>query len=223
MISDLQYITKDQTGWTHAELASSACEAGVNWIQLRMKYASIEDVVREGRLIRDICTTYNSRFILNDDVELAARLGADGVHLGSQDMPVKEARNLLGKEMIIGGTANTIEEALKHIEDGADYIGVGPFRYTETKKTLSPVLGLQGMRLIAHGIRDYGVKTPIIAVGGILPSDLKSLYKVGVSGIAVSGCLTDAIVNNDATVVLRKMKEHWKSSDKNEYDKIDKL
>jgi len=223
MISDLQYITKDQTGWTHAELASSACEAGVNWIQLRMKYASIEDVVREGRLIRDICTTYNSRFILNDYVELAARLGADGVHLGLQDMPVKEARNLLGKEMIIGGTANTIEEALKHIEDGADYIGVGPFRYTETKKTLSPVLGLKGMRLIAHGIRDYGVNPPIIAVGGILPTDLKGLYKVGVSGIAVSGFLTDAIVNNDATVVLRKMKKHWRSSDKNEYDKIDKL
>jgi len=125
--------------------------------------------------------------------------------------------------MIIGGTANTIEDVLKHYEEGADYIGIGPFRYTETKKTLSPVLGLKGMRLIVNGIRDHGVKIPIIAVGGILPSDLKSLYKVGVSGVAVSGCLTDAIVNNNAAVIFRKMNKNWKTSAKNEYEKIDKL
>ena len=79
------------------------------------------------------------------------------------------------------------------------------------------------MRLIVNGIRDHGVKIPIIAVGGILPSDLKSLYKVGVSGVAVSGCLTDAIVNNNAAVIFRKMNKNWKTSAKNEYEKIDKL
>jgi len=150
-------------------------------------------------------------------------LGADGVHLGLQDMPVKEARDLLGKKMIIGGTANTIDEALKHCEEGADYIGIGPYRYTETKKVLSPVLGMQGLRLVVDGIRGHGVKIPIIAVGGILPSDLHSLCKVGVSGVAVSGCLTDAIVNNDATAIFQKMKKYWRTSDKNEYDKIDEL
>jgi len=223
MISEIQYITKDQIGLTHAALASDACKAGARWIQLRMKNSTNKDIVKEGRLVRDICTAYNAKFILNDDVELAAMLGADGVHLGLQDKPVKEARELLGKRMIIGGTANTIEDVLKHYEEGADYIGIGPFRYTETKKTLSPVLGLKGMRLIVNGIRDHGVKIPIIAVGGILPSDLKSLYKVGVSGVAVSGCLTDAIVNNNAAVIFRKMNKNWKTSAKNEYEKIDKL
>jgi thiamine-phosphate pyrophosphorylase len=223
MISNLQYITKDQTGWTHAELVADACKAGIRWIQLRMKNVPNKDVVREGRLIRDICTACNAKFMLNDDAELAALLGADGVHLGLQDMPVKEARDLLGEKMIIGGTANTIEEALKHCDEGADYIGIGPYRYTQTKKVLSPVLGMQGVRLVVDGIRDHGVKIPIIAVGGILPSDLHNLCKVGVSGVAVSGCLTDAIVNNNAPAIFLNMKKYWRTSDKNEYDKIDEL
>ena len=107
-------------------------------------------------------------------------------------MPVDEARKLLGAEYIIGGTANTMDDVERLYKAGADYIGCGPFRFTTTKKNLSPVLGLDGYRDIVNNMRRKGISLPLVAIGGILPSDVREIMNTGVSGIAVSGAVLNA-------------------------------
>ena len=131
-------------------------------------------------------------FLLDDHVELVERCGADGVHLGKHDLPVDEARAILGPERIIGGTANTLEDVLRLHRQGADYIGCGPFRFTTTKKQLSPVLGLEGYRSIVSGMREHGVDIPIVGIGGITPEDIDALMETGLDGIALSGTILGA-------------------------------
>ena len=114
------------------------------------------------------------------------------MHLGKNDMPVDEARRLLGNEKIIGGTANTFEDIECLHRQGADYIGCGPFRFTTTKKNLSPVLGLEGYERIVSDMKAHGIDLPIVAIGGILKSDIADIMQTGVTGIAVSGGILNA-------------------------------
>ena len=120
------------------------------------------------------------------------KIHADGVHLGKKDMPVAEARKMLGKDFIIGGTANTFEDVKMHYEAGADYIGCGPFRFTTTKKNLSPILGLEGYRSIVSQMKEAGIHLPIVAIGGITFEDIPSIMATGVTGIALSGTILRA-------------------------------
>ena len=132
----------------------------------------------------------NSPFI--DHVELVREIRADGVHLGKNDMPVAEARRILGDEYIIGGTANTYEDVKKHWLDGVNYIGCGPFRYTTTKQKLSPILGLEGYKEIIRQMRAENINLPIVAIGGITFADIPSVMQTGVTGIALSGTVLRA-------------------------------
>jgi thiamine-phosphate pyrophosphorylase len=125
-------------------------------------------------------------------VELVKKLRADGVHLGKKDMPIADARRILGAEYIIGGTANTFEDVLQHYKAGADYIGCGPFRYTTTKKNLSPILGLEGYTAIIHRMQEKDIHLPIVAIGGITIADIPAVMQTGVSGIALSGTVLHA-------------------------------
>ena len=125
-------------------------------------------------------------------MELAKELHADGVHLGKKDMPIADARLMLGEEYIIGGTANTFEDVLQHYKDGADYIGCGPFRYTVTKKNLSPILGLEGYTTIIRRMQEKNIHLPIVAIGGITIADIPAIMQTGVSGIALSGTVLHA-------------------------------
>ena len=122
-----------------------------------MKDTPAEEVLRIGREIEKLCREYGAKFILDDHVELVRELNADGVHLGKLDMPVAEARRLLGPEYLIGATANTFEDIERGAGQGADYIGLGPFRFTQTKRNLSPVLGLEGYRTIMERCRNAGI------------------------------------------------------------------
>src|SRR5882757_8160274 len=141
-ISGLNFITRDETSMTHLEQVEAACRAGIRWIQLRMKQAD-EVTFRETALAaRKICDTWDCTLIINDRVELAVEVGAHGVHVGKGDLSVGEARRLLGRDVIIGGTANTMDDIREHYRQGADYIGLGPYQWTSTKKNLSPLLGL---------------------------------------------------------------------------------
>ena len=134
-------------------------------------------------------------------VELVKLLNADGVHLGKNDTPIDEARNILGKEYIIGGTANTIEDIVDIYKSGADYIGCGPFRFTSTKKNLSPIIGLEGYNKIISDIKQRNIDIPIVAIGGIVDEDIQLILNTGINGIALSGCLMNA--NNP----VEKMKQ----------------
>ena len=139
-----------------------------------------------------LCRRYSATFILDDHVEWVDILHADGVHLGKSDMPIDEARRLLGQDRIIGGTANTLEDVMLHATRGADYIGCGPFRFTTTKEKLAPTLGLEGYRRILDGMKKKGISLPLIAIGGITKEDIPALMETGVDGIALSGTILRA-------------------------------
>ena len=156
----IQFITHTNERYDYIDGVRMALEGGCQWIQLRMKDASEEEVLKTAKSTRKLCRKYGAVFILDDYVELVERTGADGVHLGKDDMPIDKARRLLGKDKIIGGTANTFEDVKRIYSAGADYIGCGPFRFTTTKKKLSPILGLDGYRRIIEQMNTYGIKYP---------------------------------------------------------------
>lgn len=189
---ELQFITHFTDRFSYSDSARMALEGGCRWIQLRMKEATAEELEKEALYIQDLCRQYNATFIIDDHVELVKKIHADGVHLGKKDMPIAEARNILGKDFIIGGTANTFEDVKAHYKGGADYIGCGPFRFTTTKKNLSPILGLEGYRSIVSRMKENGIRIPIVAIGGITYDDIPSIMDTGVTGIALSGTILRA-------------------------------
>ena len=172
-----------------AQASEEMLRAGVPLIQIRSKRMSEQEIVATARKVLAVTHRLNKTLIVNDNPYIAQRVGADGVHLGKSDMPVKEARQLLGDNFIIGGTANTFEDVVALNLAGADYIGLGPFRFTTTKDNLSPVIGLEGYRQIIEQCRKLGYLTPIIAIGGITEEDIEALMKTGIYGIAMSGGL----------------------------------
>lgn len=188
----IQFITHSNTRYDYVEGARLALEGGCRWIQLRMKDAQEVDFLLAAKQIGAMCKEYGATFILDDHVEWVGITGADGVHLGKNDMPVDEARNQLGANRIIGGTANTFEDVERLWRQGANYIGCGPYRFTTTKKNLSPVLGLDGYRHIISKMKAHDINLPVVAIGGILQPDIKDIMATGVSGIAVSGAILNA-------------------------------
>ena len=188
----IQFITHQNDCIGYAEGAKMALEGGCKWIQLRMKDATDDEVRSVAAEIQPLCKQKEAIFLLDDRVELVRELHADGVHLGKNDMPVDEARRVLGEEFIIGGTANTFEDIERLASQGADYIGCGPFRFTTTKKNLAPVLGIEGYRDIIENMRRAGIDIPVVAIGGITASDIDDILATGVKGIAVSGSVLTA-------------------------------
>lgn len=204
-VERLQFITLDGYRVPPVRQVRLACEAGVKWVQLRMKDTAKAVVLEAAKEARRICDDYGARLIINDHPDIALQSGADGVHLGQNDMPVAAARELATR-LIIGGTANTPEQALDMIRQGADYIGVGPFRFTTTKKNLSPVLGLKGIEVILHRLRLEGLEHPVIAVGGITAADLEALLTLPVHGIAISGTIARAA---EPAAIIEKMNDSF--------------
>ena len=188
----VQFITHYTEQYSYLDSVRIALEGGCRWIQLRMKDASTEEILPIAQKALAMCREYHATFIIDDHVELAKQIKADGIHLGKLDMPIAEARRILGKDFLIGGTANTFEDVLAHHQAGADYIGCGPFRFTTTKKNLSPVLGLEGYRRIVLQMNEAGIRLPIVAIGGITKEDIPPLMETGITGIALSGSILRA-------------------------------
>lgn len=188
----IQFISHSNERCSYLDGIRLALEGGCKWVQLRMKDAPDEQVAQLGVQARELCDRYGAKLILDDRVELVVQTGADGVHLGKNDMPIAQAREILGPGKIIGGTANTFEDIVAHWKSGADYIGCGPFRFTTTKKNLSPILGLEGYRDIVARMKDAGITLPLVAIGGITAEDIPAILETGVDGIAVSGTVLRA-------------------------------
>ena len=187
-----QFITHANDRHSYVEGALMALQGGCRWIQLRMKQASDEEVAQAARTLMPLCREAGAVFLLDDRVELARDLEADGVHLGKNDMPVSQARRLLGAGSIIGGTANTFEDILNLHQQGADYIGCGPFRFTQTKQKLAPTLGIDGYRALLAQMRQAGISLPLVGIGGITCEDIPALMDLGIDGIALSGSVLNA-------------------------------
>ena len=183
----LQFISHYTEKYSYLDSIRLALAGGCKWIQLRMKDASVDEIRPIALEAQKLCKEAGATFIIDDHLALVKEIKADGVHLGKMDMPVAEARELLGKDFIIGGTANTFEDVKLHYESGASYIGCGPFRFTTTKKKLSPVLGLEGYRDVVGQMKAYGIDLPIVAIGGITKDDIPAIMQTGVTGIALSG------------------------------------
>nr|WP_314438725.1 thiamine phosphate synthase [uncultured Porphyromonas sp.] len=154
-------------------------------VELRMKEASAPLREAAARQLLGLCRSYGVPLLINDDVELAFRIAADGVHLGQQDCPPERARQLLGPEALIGLTCNDAQQLERALQLPIDYIGLGPCHYTETKQRLAPILGHEGYRRLQ--LHDYPL--PVYAIGGIEPQEEPELRALGLYGIAMSRSL----------------------------------
>ncbi len=188
-VSRFHYITQDLENFSHSQLAEFACKGGADWVQLRVKNKLYDEWKKIAVETKKVCQKYSAKLIVNDNVLIAKEISADGVHLGKEDIGIREARKILGDNFIIGGTANTMEDVRLLMRNGVDYIGIGPYCFTKTKKNLNPVLGLEGIRKIAE---QFGNKIPIIAIGGIKLEDVESLMQTGIHGVAVSSAINFA-------------------------------
>lgn len=188
----VQYISHSNAKYSQLEGIKLALEGGCKWIQLRMKDAGDEEILESGRIALSMCREFNAKLIIDDKVHLVESIGADGVHLGKNDMSIRDARRILGPDKIIGGTANTYDDIKRLVADGIDYIGCGPFRFTTTKQKLSPVIGLEGYREIAEKMKNDGIDIPVVAIGGITAEDICEIKACGPYGIALSGAVLNA-------------------------------
>ncbi len=191
MLPKLQYISQGNTPGEHLTHIESALDAGVSLVQLRLKNSSDELYLDLAHKTKALCDAYAAKLIINDQATIAQSCNSDALHLGLTDMPIPEAKKLVpGK--LIGGTANTFEQVKQRCAEQADYIGLGPYRFTSTKEKLSPVLGLEGYQNIINRMKAEHLHTPVYAIGGIELKDIAFLINTGMYGIAVSGLITQS-------------------------------
>lgn len=196
----LQYITNSTDKETILAKATDYLQGGGRWIQLRMKLATTEERIDVGLSLRQICAEYRALLIIDDDVDAVLAVGADGVHLGQNDLSPIEARRRLGDDYIIGYTVNNEGAVPMALRADIDYVGVGPYRTTQTKTNLSSVIGAKGIDLLASTIKEekhrHSLHTPlVVAIGGIEAEDVPDIYthcSTSVDGIAVSGAIERA-------------------------------
>lgn len=194
----LQYISQGNTKETQELNIYKALDAGVKWVQVRWKNVpevKLIDLCEKAKLL---CADYQAVCVINDHVQLAKEINADGVHLGLNDCSVLEARQILGPNKIIGGTANTLVDVLQRMSESCDYIGLGPLRFTSTKEKLSPILGFEGYQHLIQYLEERSFDLPkIFAIGGVRLDDIELLQQIGIYGVAVSGQITDqpSVVN----------------------------
>lgn len=207
-IPQLHYVSQQQEHLSHLEAIERACKAGCQWVQLRMKDTSFQDYLETAIAAKKICQDHQALLTINDNVQVALESGADGLHLGKEDMKPSEARNIVG-DILIGGTANTWEDVQRLAQEPIDYIGLGPFRYTATKKKLSPILGVEGYQTILEQMEAAGIEIPVLAIGGIVLEDLPLIMETGVWGLAVSSLMTNAEIPLELCTKLKQDLALW--------------
>lgn len=201
------YAVTDRT-WvedtTLMDQVKEALEGGITFLQLREKHLSKEEFIKEAREMKELSKEYKVPFVINDNIEVALAVDADGVHIGQDDMSVEEARKLLGEDKIIGVSAHNVEEAIKAQKGGADYLGVGAVCATSTKKDAN-VVSKEEIKKICHT-----VEIPVVAIGGIKKENIKTLEETDVDGVAVVSAIFAAKDIKKDTKQLRSLVEEMK-------------
>jgi len=175
------YLITDTSiaGLTHSQIVKKAISAGVQTVQLRDKSMTKRDLYAEALKVRDLTLKHKVKFIMNDYIDIAMAVKADGVHLGQDDMPIKEARRIVGNKMIIGISTHNLSQAKKAQDNGADYIGFGPMFQTSTKNAGRPK-GLRSLKNICSKIT-----IPVVAIGGITCENISDVLNAGADGCAI--------------------------------------
>lgn len=200
----LQYISQGFTIEDQELNIRKALDNGIKWIQVRWKNAPENEFIKLCEISKKLCSDNHTVCIINDHVQIAKALDADGVHLGLKDTSIETARNILGENKIIGGTANTISDVLQRMSESCDYIGLGPLRFTSTKEQLSPILGFEGYQKIVENLKENSLEIPkIFAIGGVVLNDIELLQQIGIYGVAVSGQITNqpSVINEFKTIL----------------------
>lgn len=202
------YLVTDSTGRTDEDflaIVSRACEGGVTLLQLREKERGGRDYLRLARLVKSVADRFHVPLLIDDRVDVALAAGAAGVHVGQEDLPVAEARRLLGPDKIVGATAKTVPQALEAFEQGADYLGTGAIFPTTThvKTVLTPVSTLCDVC--------RAVPIPVVAIGGLNAENLAVLEGAPISGVAVVSAVMKADDPKAAAASLRRRVDALKS------------
>jgi len=195
------YIITDQKishGKTHFEVAEAVLAGGATVLQFRDKEMDETEAIEVCRKINKLTRKKGIPFIINDLIEVAKVVGADGVHLGQEDAPLDFARKILGKDKIIGISVETVEQAIKAEKEDADYLGVGPIYPTATKLDAGRALGLARLKEIKEA-----VSIPVIAIGGIDEDNLEEVLRAGADGVAIISAVVGA---PDITQACQKLK-----------------
>ena len=207
----LQFITHATTPDATIHQAEQAIAGGCRWVQVRMKGAAAAEVRRVLEHLSPLCARTSTTLIVDDHVELATLDGVHGVHLGQTDMSTAEARRILGPGKIIGLTVNNMEHARGVLGADADYLGIGPWRFTGTKQNLAALLGESGVREILTFLRDNGCRLPAVVIGGVTADDIAAIVATdpnGRTGIAVSGAIAAAADISAAARLFTSKLEH---------------
>ncbi|MCU1288882.1 MAG: thiamine-phosphate pyrophosphorylase [Acidobacteria bacterium] len=187
---------------SHAEQVEKLIEGGANFIQLREKYAAPIEFYKSAEIALKSARKHNVKIIINDRVDIALALKADGVHLGQEDISPVEARKILGDKAIIGFSTHSVEQAIEAIRFPIDYVAIGPVYATKTKENPDAVVGIQGLKKVREAIGNF----PLVAIGGINSENLSEVYGAGADSAAiVSGLLSDADKINKNYEVLSSL------------------
>lgn len=189
-------------GHSHREVVEAAIRGGATVVQYREKNASTRRMIEEALELSELCRAHGVPFIVNDRVDIALAVDADGVHVGQEDMPASLARKLIGREKILGVSAANIAEARAAIADGADYLGVGAVFATGTKADAGEPIGIEGLARVARAST-----IPIVGIAGINATNAASVIRAGAAGVAVVSAIVAADDVEAAARGLRRVVE----------------
>jgi thiamine-phosphate pyrophosphorylase len=201
MIDYSLYLVTDRSlskGRSTREIVAAAVAGGVTCVQLREKHCGTREFIDEALALRSLLREHDIPLIVNDRLDVALAVEADGVHLGQSDMPIEMARKIAGSSMVIGISAESTDDALRAEQQGADYIGISPVFATPTKTDTTAPLGLGGVNNI-RGLVDI----PLVGIGGINRNNAASVIGAGADGIAVVSAIVAADDPTDATRMLK--------------------
>lgn len=204
------YLVTDRglsKGRSTVDIVRAAVAGGVTCVQLREKECSTRQLVAEARAVREVLAGTGIPLIINDRIDVALAVGADGVHLGQTDMLIADARRVVGRSMLIGISAECVNDAVRAEAQGADYVGISPVFATPTKTDTAPALGLDGVAAIREA-----VSLPLVGIGGIKPGNAAEVIRAGCDGVAVVSAIVSAPDPRKAATELKKIihaaKEH---------------
>ncbi|WP_200978189.1 thiamine phosphate synthase [Echinicola sp. 20G] len=210
--SRIHYITQSMPNKSHQQLALDACQAGVKLVQLRLKDTEAKEMFEIALETQKICNRFEAKLIINDHLDLAISIDADGVHLGNEDTDHEVARKELGQNKIIGATAYNEKDMIYHQQRGyADYIGLGTFRKTATKPEIKEFLSLLEIKaLIDKQKQNYDKPIPLLVIGGVKITDIPPLLSIGVYGIAIASLLNES---DDKKMTFEKILNAFKQAE----------